>query len=74
MRRDIQEVQVQKTIPVIVSDHTIYPVAKYLVKKALDSVVRGLGLGGYSRIKKEEGSGFTGLCPLNPEQRFPGPL
>ena len=51
----------------IVPDHVIYPVAKSLVKEALDSVVRGPGLGGYSRITKEEGSGFTGPRPLNPE-------
>ena len=67
MRRDIQEVQVQKTILVTVSDHIIYPVTKYPVKEALDSVVRDPGLGGYSRIMKEEGSRFTGLYLLNPE-------
>ena len=67
MRRDIQEVQVQKTIPVTVSDHTIYLVVKYPIKEALDSVVRDPGLGEYSRIIKEEGSGFTSLYLLNPE-------
>ena len=51
----------------IVSDHIIYPVAKYLIKEALDSIVRGLELGGYSRIMKEEGSRFTSLYLLNPE-------
>ena len=44
------------------------------VQEALDSVARDPGLGGCSRITKEEGGGFTGLRPLNPEQRFPSPL
>ena len=51
----------------IVSDYTIYLVIKYLIKEALDSVVRGLRLGGYSRIIKEEGSRFTSLYLLNLE-------
>ena len=51
----------------IVSDYIIYLVAKYLVKEALDSIVKGLGLGRYSRIMKEEGSRFISLYLLNPE-------
>ena len=87
MRRDIQKAEVQKTTLPIVSGRTIYQVALDEVMKEErlrcprvydrdgdHTVVRGPGLRGYSRIIKEEGGRFTGLYPLNPEQRFPGPL
>ena len=38
------------------------------------TIVRSLGLEGYSRIIKEEGSRFTSLYLLNLEQRFPSLL
>ena len=55
----------------IVSDYIIYLVTKSLIKEALDFVVRGLGLGRYNRIIKEESSRFISLYLLNLEQRFP---